>query len=119
MKNDFSKGMCFSQQKADAKDLQGVNQGYCSSYMNKATLQIRQELRMFSCPFKSYCGSADLETIVPTFDGEKRRFIKNAGTVSKLGHFSEKSACRHRIRFPMDASEGDKVELKVNYLKNV
>ena len=72
MKNDFLKGICYDQKVDSPNELKALNLDYCSNQMIEANTQVRKELQMFSCPFQSYCGSNDLETIVPTFDGEKR-----------------------------------------------
>ena len=68
----------------------------------------------FSCPYQPYCGTQDLMTIVPTYDGIKREF-KNSDKIP----FKKDSLCRHRIKFPMDAVVTDKILFEVSSLKNV
>ena len=74
--------------------------------MNEANSQVREELKRYTCPFQSYCGTQDLMTIVPTFNEENREF-KNSD--KKGEEFQNGMLCRHQIKFPMDANYGDKI----------
>ena len=45
---------------------------YCSDKMDKVNYSVRTQLMLFSCPFQSYCGTSDLATLVPDYDGEPK-----------------------------------------------
>jgi hypothetical protein len=71
---------------------------------------------MFSCPYESYCGTLDLETIIPFFSGETRQFTRVRGS-NGLVYFGSGHTCRYRIKFPMDAGVGDNIYFKIDNLK--
>lgn len=77
----------------------------------------------FSCPFYSYCGTSDLSTIVPSADGTTRKFVKDGSTVHyKTGRrfrLTAATLCRHRIKFPMDATYGDKLQIRIERLSEM
>ena len=75
-KQDMNKGACYYNSMNDTMILKTLNLDICSSKMNKANSQVREELKRHVCPYKSYCGGTDLITIVPTYD-EKERVVKN------------------------------------------
>lgn len=90
--------------------------------MKNANIKVKANLKMFSCPFQSYCGSQDLETIVPEYNGRVRNFRKDKYTLDfnskKQFEFKKGMVCRHQLKFPMDARSGDKIKLDVEYLYN-
>ena len=73
---------------------------------------------MFSCPFENYCGTLDLETIIPFYTGGVRDFTRYEG-VNGLKHFSSGHVCRYRIKFPMDSGANDNINFVIKYLKNI
>lgn len=73
---------------------------------------------MFSCPFENYCGTLDLETIIPFFSGETRNFKRSKGS-NGLTYFGAGHVCRYRVKFPMDAGVGDNVYFKILSLKSI
>ena len=73
---------------------------------------------LFSCPFEDYCGTLDLETIIPFFSGETRNFKRVKGS-NGLAYFDSGHICRYRIKFPMDAGLNDNIYFKINSLKAI
>ena len=79
-------------------------------------------MKMWSCPFQEYCGTTDLITIVPTFDGKIRsfsRFDTKRGPENFPISAENEGVCRHKIKFPMDAAPGDKILFQVKFLRHV
>ena len=78
---------------------------------------------MWTCPFQKYCGTEDLITIVPTYDGKDKIILKDDQSDNlKPAEFiftKNTGVCSHRIKFPMDASKGDFILFKVDKLENV
>jgi hypothetical protein len=73
---------------------------------------------MFSCPFENYCGTLDLETIIPFYSGGLREFTRYEG-VNGLKHFGSGHVCRYRIKFPMDSGANDNINFVIKYLRNI
>lgn len=83
--------------------------------------KIRQDLSVFSCPFSTRCGLDEDIIIVPTFSGESRKYEKKSGVIDGFGvpvYFLDIDACRHTIKFPMDAKYGDYITFKIKNLFN-
>ena len=72
---------------------------------------------MFSCPYENYCGTLDLETIIPYYTGEKR-FFSRTQDQGGLKYFGRNNACRYRIKFPMDSGSGDNIYFDIKSLKS-
>ena len=65
--------------------------------MNGAHKKIVNQIKTFSCPFYSYCGSTP--TIVPKLDGSLKAFKKDRFTTmdGKPFRLGRNTVCRHKI----------------------
>lgn len=93
-KNDLSKGVCYNKSVTEPRILSKLWVNYCSHHMQGANPVVVKELKMFSCPYKGYCGYSK-ETFVPTYD-EAAIDVAESAAVG----FNRDSLCRHRVKFP-------------------
>lgn len=59
----------------------------------------------------------DLETIIPFYNGQTRKFKRYKGS-NGLTYFDSGHVCRYRIKFPMDAGTNDNIYFKINSLNS-
>jgi hypothetical protein len=93
---------------------------YCSDKMDKVNKIVRTQMKMFSCPFASYCGTDDLATLVPEYDGTPKKVMVRSNTIHpKTGgliNFHWRMFCRYEVSWPMDSKYGDKMRFRVKWL---